>query len=189
MPNPFLRLPGSQSKTDVDRPTALTPVPERVAGDVFAYRGMETHGVEPNAEYAAPQDFHDELDETQQYEEEPEPEAPVPVYIVQNGGRELRRFRVTRVLTGAVGTNAIQVVGGGPLRRKTTIVNTHATDLVYIGNDMATASPMHGFPLPAGGTFETDSNDTAVWAISSTANAVQLAVKTEYSVIVGDDKS
>lgn len=188
MPNPFVRGGAANTSTvDVDRPVSITPVPEDVTGTVFAYRGMETHGVEPNADYQPPQDYTSEEDYDPQYEEEPHPETPVPVYIVQSGGRELRRFRVTRVLTGAVGTNAIQVVGGGPLRRKTTVVNTHATDLVYIGNDMATASPMHGFPLPAGGTFETDSNDTPIWAISSTANAVQLAVKSEYSVIVGGD--
>lgn len=187
MPNPFLKLGAANTSTvDVDRPTALTPIPERMAGNVFAYRGTESHGVEPTGDYEAPEDYTSEEDYEQQYEGEPVPETPVPVYIVQSGGRELRRFRVTRVLSGAVGGNSVQVVGGDPLRRKVSLINTHATDTVYIGSDQQSASAMHGYPVAPGQSFETDSNDSAVWAISATANAVQLAVRIEYSVMIGD---
>lgn len=188
MPNPFVRTGGANtSKTDVDRPVALTPVPERVAGDVFAYRGMEPHGVEPTATYEPPQDYSSEVDEHQDYESEIEPETPVPVYVVQRGGRELRRFRATRAFASENTKQPSMVVGGDSLRRKVTIVNMHATDAIWVGHDQNSASPMHGFPVAAGQSWETDSNDSAIWAVSNTVNLVALAVKTEYVVLVGND--
>src|SRR4051794_18396148 len=79
-------------------PEPMQPVPDRVAGPVFPYRGQETHGV-------APTDAWEDVPvrETVDVEYEPrEPEqVPVPVRIVTDDhGEQLRRLRIMRTFAG-----------------------------------------------------------------------------------------
>src|SRR5690349_20377601 len=96
MPNPFLRRQAATSTTDVDRPVAVTPVPENPAGPVFAYRGQEKHGVEPTVNYRDPEkyDGYERGVDLSVYEPEDPGPDPIPVRIVQDTGRE-----VTKIVT------------------------------------------------------------------------------------------
>lgn len=184
MPNPLTRRQGNSSKTDVDRPVAVTPVPERVQGHVFAYRGMETHGVDPNNDPRDPEDYgwmEGQRGTPIDFEPAPNPPDPIPVIIVQNAGRELKRFRTTR---GSVDSRVQCVLGRDPLRRKVLIRNTSA-DPVYIGDSQQAASPMHGWPLAQNETVSIETQSD-IYAVSSTSNVCVLAFVVEYVTVSGN---
>lgn len=181
MPNPFVKRQPNTSTTDVDRPVSITPVPEKVRGPNFPYRGYETHGVEPNDHAHNPEDYgwmEEKRGVVVQYETDAEPPDPIPVYVVQQGGRELRRFRVGRVTTDANNGQVKSMLGRDPLRRSVTIRNT-STDPVYIGHDQQSASPMHGYPLNQNDTLKIEGIE-GFYAISSTTNACVLALYIDY---------
>lgn len=181
MPNPFIRRQAVTSKTDVDRPVAETPIPERVRGHVFAYRGMETHGVDPNNDAQDPEDYgYMERGVTVQYEPEDNGPEPIPVIIVQHGSKEFRRFRTVRMGSGTSDGSPTAILGRDTDRRKVTIKNV-STDTVYIGHDQSSASQMHGYPLAANETMTVDAW-SQIFAISSTTAVVTLAMIIEYVV-------
>lgn len=191
MPSPFTRLPKSQSK-DSDRPVAVTPVPERVKGHVFAYRGMETHGVDPNNSNTNPDDYgwmEEQRGVIYNDEPAPDPIDPIPVIVVQGAGRELRRFRVTRVTADALtGTNpgsAKAMLGRDPLRRSVIIKNTSA-DPVYIGHDQQSASAMHGYPLAQNETLTLNGIEP-FYAQASAGNPCVLALYIDYVDVINGD--
>lgn len=188
MPSPFTRLPKAQSKVDVDRPVAVTPVPERVRGHVFPYRGMETHGVPPENDSQDPEGYgwmEEQRGVPYDYEPAPDPPDPIPVYMVNRNGREMRRFRVTRVTAGANTDVARAMLGRDPMRRSMIIKNTSA-DPVYIGHDQMSASPMHGFPLAQNETL-TLSGEEPFYALSSTSNQCVLALYIDYVDVIDEE--
>src|SRR5258706_16098733 len=101
MPNPFMRVGAAKSSKeppDYERPTgAVDPVPEGVSGAVFAYRGQETHGVPTtlSAHGGDPDEYADAARYDVHYVAPEDEVEPIPVRIVLDAGRELRRFRVT----------------------------------------------------------------------------------------------
>lgn len=189
MPRIFNR-PMSTSKTDVDRPIAIEPVPERVQGPVFPYRGMETHGVAPNADWRDPEQYdgYERGVEVDTEPVEPEPD-PIPVYIVQQGGREIRRTLIGRSFaTGTTkGGGASNVVGArfqGHTRRSAKVKNLDTTT-VYIGTSQETATAMHGWPLAQNEVWET-SGEESIWASGTSPNESPLAVTVEWTQVIHD---
>lgn len=179
MPNPFLRRQAATSKTDVDRPVAVEPIPERVAGHVFAYRGMETHGVDPNNDAHDPEDYgYMQRGVYVDYEPEETGPEPIPVIIVQRGGKERKRFRTVRSSAAGSGDNPSCILGRDEFRRKVTIRNA-GTDQVFIGHEAAAAVAMHGYPLSANESISIEAW-AAVYAQSATANVVPIAMLVEY---------
>lgn len=193
MPNPLLRRMVPQSKTDVDRPVAETPIPESIHGHVFPYRGMEQHGVRPTEDdHTLPDDYWDEpRGVIVEYEPDRPAPDPIPVHIVNAGGRELRRLRVFR----AYATGSASPVGGARnvissdaisgMRRSVKVKNLDTTT-VYIGDEASSASAMHGWPLAANEVYETTSQED-LWAIGTGTNDSPLAVAVEYAVIINGD--
>jgi hypothetical protein len=179
MPSPFTRRQAATSKTDVDRPVAVTPVPESVKGHVFAYRGMETHGVDPNNTNVDPEEYgwmEEERGVIVDYEPAEEAIDPIPVFIVQKGGKELRRWRS---MTATAVTDRVScVLSADPFRRKVVIKNT-STDVVYVGHEQTTASAMHGYPLAQNETLTLESQDS-VYAFPSASNPCVLAFAIEF---------
>ena len=190
MPNPLVRRMTPQSKTNVDRPVAETPIPESIHGHVFPYRGMEQHGVAPTEDdRTLPADYWDERRGVEiEYEPDRPAPDPIPVYVVNSGGRELRRLRVFR----AYATGSASPVGGARnvvnsdaisgTRRRVKIKNLDTTT-VYIGDEANTASAMHGWPLAQNEVYETDSQED-LWALGTGTADSPLAVAVEYAVIV-----
>lgn len=196
MPNPFMRLGSpNMGKTppDRERPTgAIDPVPERVAGAVFAYRGQETHGV-PTDRSAVGSD-PDEYDNASRYdihyaEPEPEPE-PIPVRIVDHNARELVYGRFSRSsATGSLkGGGATQLVGNDYANRTRRLarIRNLSTDWVWISHERETATAEHGYKLLGGDVFESHSHD-AIWAKGTVPEESPMGVYVEWSIAVTHD--
>lgn len=190
MPNPFTRLPRNQSTQDSDRPVSITPVPERVRGHNNPYRGMEAHGVDPNNDTHDVEDYgwmEKERGVVVSYEPAPDPVDPIPVIVVQGQGRELKRFRVTRVTADGTGGQPKSMLGRDAKRRSVIIKNTSA-DPVYIGHDQMSASPMHGFPLAQNETLTMNGTEP-FFAQSSTTNPCVLALYIDFVGVVNGESS
>jgi hypothetical protein len=194
MPNPLTRLGAMNvGRKPVDRsiPTgAITPVPERVAGTVFAYRGMETHGVDVKHgdEAVSEELWRDAADYDQEYEE-PEPEPTVvPVRIVQEDSIEVKRGTITQLPVPAAG-QPTQIIGNDFSNRARilTRIQNIGTQIIYIGTDMSSAGPISGWPLAAGTTFESATHE-GFWAVSSDASQGKVAVYVAYTVNATHDR-
>lgn len=146
MPNPFIKS-GQQNISDKsmtsDRPVYTDPIPERYDGSNHPYRGIEQHGV---SDSVPPAEVMPEWGGTRPVEytpRKPEPD-PIPVKIVQEGGKEYKTWR-TRQFSVDPGNIPRQVVASNPHRTGLRIKNMSAVT-VYISKDNAVASFM-GFPL------------------------------------------
>jgi hypothetical protein len=161
--------------------TPETPIPERFEGTVFPYRGQELHGVPMSGR----PDLTDQVQEGEDVEFIPLPPEPdpIPVHIVQTGGRELRRWRTLR---GYAGDDVTQVLGRDEARITTQLRNLSATagDRVWIGSDQHTANSAYGFPLDPGASMTLNTEDP-IWIrrdSASATNPVPVAVLTEYTI-------
>lgn len=188
MPNPLMRLQRKTSTVDVDRPMAIEPVPERVAGHVFPYRGMETHGVDPNNNWRDPEEY-DGYERGIEVDSEPLPQEPdpIPVRVVQDGAREIRRTTNFRAFaTGSIkGGGASQVVSArfqSHTRRSAKVKNMDSTT-VYIGTSQESASVMNGWPLAQNEVYETTGED-AIWALGTGTIESPLAVQVEWTQVI-----
>jgi hypothetical protein len=197
MPNPLLRggpaniSRGKRYSDDPDsaRPTGkVDPIPERVAGPVFAYRGQETHGVHPgDKDIARPDEWSSER-ATVEYDPAPDPGPdPIPVRIVQEGSTEVIRSRFTRSYAPPVDAAghgvAQQVIGGDWEQRRRIKVKIKNLDaaLIYIGSDANSATAMSGWPLAQNEVLEVNSHEPLFALGTLTTGPQALAVMTEYS--------
>jgi hypothetical protein len=178
MPNPFVRLPGNLSREQDADKGAIVPVPEEYEGFNLPYRGIETHGVEPNAE---PREFQGYAEGREVEYESPQPPTDVvPVRIVETGNtRELRKSRFYHEY--ATVNNARPVVGFDDSRSKVTIRNLGATR-VWIGDSAETASTMHGTPLDEHEKLESTTQDTLFALSGHAADSMELSIMVEYSI-------
>jgi hypothetical protein len=196
VPNPFMRLgtpnqsgrrKGPDNMGEVEEAgigvgyTSGVEVPIPVEGayiepHVNAYRGTETHGVTPTVE------FHDVEaitpdDAIVEFEIPDSTPDPIPVRIVQSGGRELKRATVQH--SYAQPGYQQRIVGRDVNRSACKITNLHATDTAYISPDPS-VQPFLGYPIKAGAEFAYNAQD-ALYAISGTVNTIELAVYSETS--------
>lgn len=179
MRNPLMSLQRNTSKEEITHPVPEEPVLEEYAGVNHPYRGIEEHGVPDVVQaYTSPRSTVERGTNMVSEPLPPEPN-PVPVRIVQSGGRERRMSRFYREFATAIRPRS--VVGADEQRTKVTVKNLGAED-VYIGHDSGSATAMMGWPLAQNGTIESSTQDE-LWAMSSHAtDDMQLSVHVEYSV-------
>jgi hypothetical protein len=175
MPNPFLRLgTPSQSKEAPEHESAETPILEAVVGSNNPYRGSQDHGVMPTAKPSPTPDNTGSIPALFELEEPP-PE-PIPVRIVQQGTREIRRFTTQQV---PVGSAPVRVLGRDANRRAATVAVADPV-VVWFGGDFG-VSAFSGWGLSNGGQLKIEANDE-VWAVSSDANQHIVFIALEYAV-------
>ena len=155
----------------------VTPVAEQHVGTVLpGGRGTELHGVPFSGEPRLVEAW-EEGDPVEVPTEPPAPE-PVPVRVVSESTRELRRFRTFRAFAPL--NIPAEVVGQSDRRSKAKVQNM-GTETVWVGDTPGTANAMHGFPLAVGAAFETTA-ETPIYASCATGTDSQpLAVFTEFA--------
>lgn len=162
MPNPFMHL-GQQNTSDEsmtpDRPHPTDPILETYDGSNHPYRGIETHGVEDTF---PPTDVMTEWSggtRPVEYEHEKDEPTPVPVRIVEQGGREIKSWRV---LTDKVPANfgVRRIVGANPHRTSLRLKNNN-NFFLYIGSNESVSS-YTGYPMGAFESLDLDIQDE-VW--------------------------
>ena len=179
-------MPWGYTKAEGEFPSVpavpvIKPQPERVAGKVFPYRGIEQHGVaDPDVKIDYPDDTWPEDTIAAIAEPKPEPD-PVPVRIVRSSSREIRDWR-TRQTT--IGPNSSMIVGRNDDRKTVRIRNTHATVAAYIGNASNTTT-YSGYPLAAGAEIQIESSEE-IYGLTAdgTTSGLVLAVLEELVVEV-----
>lgn len=155
MPNPLMRMMQRPSKTPTDRPQPIPPVPESYAGTNFAWRGTETHGVATTQGTMDPEGIGFDADSPDHRatfvpidpNDEAHDERPIPVRIVQEYKREIRRWSADR--RTAVPGQVDPVVGRDEDRTRFLIRNISTAKVLYVGNEAATVALM-GYRLDAG---------------------------------------
>lgn len=187
MPNPLVGFVSNRSRRqDAERPTPIAPLPEHYAGDNLPYRGTEQHGV------SVAEDWRDPAEDgplppdgrlVDVYEPEEKGHDPIPVYIVNSSASERRAFRVVTAYAG--GSNfgkARQIIGRDERRTKATIRCPEWGSPIYLSDTPEGATDKFGFPLLAGQTYVTESQDD-VYAFCPAAPDDQLTqVAVEYRI-------
>ena len=149
MPNPLTRIGTPvQSKPVPDRPEPIAPIPESVKGDNNPYRGLETHGVPSNNKPEAPGAWADNHEGFTYVKPERE-QDPIPVEIVNEYGREYRRFRIHRMSVD--NTRGQQFVGRNDARTSIYIRNRDAANSIFVSHSPTDPfnGPAFGFELAA----------------------------------------
>ena len=154
----------------------IPPTEEQVVGHVNAYRGMETHGVEPNA------DFDDtDVDENtlRTYHDLPVESTPIPVRIVSVGGRELRMWNVRREYANPAAIGASRILPQDEARSKAKLKNI-GTAIIYISPDPINNTAL-GYPIAVGAEYEFN-QEGDMWAITDDVAIQPIAIIVEYTV-------
>jgi len=177
MPN-WMQRKGMQ--TPPERPDRVKPVPEKIEGIYYPYRGTENHGVkQPNPE--AVDDYYesehwDDGDVPRVLEPEPEPE-PVPVRVVQETARERLSWRSIQVPVTDVKS---QVVGRHEKRRNLIIRNPSTSSDVFIAEDQS-VSTYTGYLLEQGQEITLRTTEE-VYAVCAPGENTVLHIAYEYAV-------
>lgn len=147
---------------------AATPVPERIAGTVFPYRGQEQHGVAHTAEPFVDGDQWD-IDAVDT-KPEPAPIDPIPVIIVNVTGNERRTFHTAQVTVGVTPT---LVLGRNDKRTSVRIRNLEvvAGPIAYIGNSVNVAA-ISGWALYPGTELELKTEDVVYCLADGTGSGL-----------------
>lgn len=161
----------------------IDPVPEKVAGTVYPYRGMEQHGVKQpedmpireTGEYTlGPDEFYN----FESLPEEKEPE-PVPVRIVTTAARVRKSYRVSRYTSTEL---AGSLVGRKDSRTRLLIRSaTSNTGIAWVSNSMELANPVFGWGLDAGSQLEMFSTEQ-VFVCSESGETQSLYVMEEFEI-------
>ena len=153
-------------------PQGLAPVPDNPAGANIPYRGVVDHGV--------PYENQEMFDEAHYYTgrpveyapEEHDPD-PIPVRVVNDGMRELRRFSATQPVLSFSNGNAVQKVrllGKNEHRTKALIRCVGRTDFlqtvfVFVGGPEVT--PFDGYLMTNNQELTLNTTEE-VWAYADT---------------------
>lgn len=149
--NPFVKTgPQNLSKEDTTVKRGIPPVPEDYAGYNLPYRGIETHGVEPNAEPQRTPGYEEGRPTV--YEAVPQDQEPVPVRIVQEESDEQPKFSTARTHVVA-GRQPMQLLGRDEDRYRLLIANRSVDKHVYIGAKSEYVAG-NGYQLDAGTDVE-----------------------------------
>jgi len=166
-----------------DDPSAsetVTPDPDNIAGEVFAYRGMETHGIESETRFDDVEGHSDTV--PVEFEEVPEGIEPIPVIVVNESRREIREWGVNRTYANANTNGANRIVGRDDKRTALRIRNIHASVTVWVAPEPHLATPDFGYPIPFETEFVLDDATQDIWAMSADGNVCPIAVVFEYIV-------
>lgn len=195
MPNPLLRMT-ARSKTNTDRPVAIAPVPEEYEGHNNPYRGTEEHGVTPNTQPHDPDVYGVDPDNPNQghlvkiemSDKEPD---PIPVRVVQEYKRELRRFGSDRISLDFTTVNnpagrPIELLGRSDSRSSVKLINLDGTNTILVSNTREEIN-VRGYPLLPGKELSLTTEDPIFVAVVKNdftfPNAVAtLAYLAEYSI-------
>lgn len=167
-----------------------TPVPDNPAGANIPYRGVVDHGV-PVQQEELPDEAHYWTGRPVEYlPEETEPD-PIPVRVVNQGARELRRFSATQPVLSFSNGNAVQqvrIAGRDENRTKLLIRVIGRTDFlqsvfVYIGGPGVT--PYDGYLMTNNQELPLNTTEE-VWAYADTTrqpNAIPAGIDVLLSVV------
>lgn len=189
MPSPFLGGRIVTSKTNVDRPVAIEPVPEHYAGDNNPYRGIENHGVASDSPWRETDEDMPDHDGrlVTVFDQDNEEPDPIPVRIVNRSSVERRAFRVIISYAGGMNTGrAIQILGQDDSRTAATIINRNAVGTVFIADAPETANDVSGWAIVEnGGSYRTESQK-AIYATFTGADDGKVRIAVEYRVSLDD---
>ncbi len=158
----------------------VTPVPDKVAGTVFPYRGTEQHGVQANQEPPAYLDDQwPEDSEAPHYVQGPTEEDPLPGKIVQESSSERMMFRTNQMPVST--TEPKPIVDRLDSRRNVTVKNPTGGNDVWISPD-ENVNAVSGFLLEPGEQVTLRTTEQ-IWAITETAQTT-VHVLWEYAVPV-----
>ena len=185
MPNPLLRMPYRPSKTNTDRPHEIAPEVEHVSGDNNPYRGLEPHGVEPNAKPHDPNTYGVDPNNPNQghivnLEEPPVIPEPVPVRVVNTYKEELRRLGTDRFnLDFTAATNPAarpaELCGRSTDRATVRIRNCDAANIVLVAGTREDIA-MKGFPIYPGQEVSLETEDPLFATVVSSTYGVPTTV-------------
>ncbi len=174
-PNPLIHPQMNTSKRPQTH-EVYTPVEEDWEGENIPYRGTQDHGVK-HKEYDVYED--DYKDETVYEEYEGETRDPVPVRLVGESSRELRKWRYVY----AQATDVAQRVVGAMDNRQTVKIRNNGPNMAYLSPD-SNVSSMNGYPLPMGEELSLVTTDD-VWSCNGIVGELaNLAIVMEYTVKV-----
>jgi hypothetical protein len=178
--NPLLMTNMNRSKTNVERPTPVTPEMEVVEGHNLPWRGINSdHGVKPNDDSVNPDPYSVDVSGTAKHVdmyEKPEHETnPIPVYIVNSTtAREYREFWTDRrTVTDGVSS----LLGRDNNRVTARLRNTDAAKTMYVASNFADLA-LRGYPL-APGTELTIAGEMPVYVCTTDGTAATVGMYVE----------
>lgn len=163
------------------RPDRVQPVPEKVEGENFPYRGNETHGVastggvDPEGYYE--HDQWSDGDDPRVLKPEAEIE-PVPVRVVQKTSHERRDWRSGQYTVQDFGQ---QIVGRHEKRLTLTITNNSVDTNVYLGHDSG-VRPYTGYILAPGKSTPVIQTTEDLWAVCDPTKSVVVSFMYEFGI-------
>lgn len=183
MANPLTRSkPLTNPKTNPQE-VQQTPIPDVYKPDyLIPGRGAVNHGVEiPQYSGFEPTVSYDDSKEAEAYEPYEKELAPIPVRLVDNGSRELRRFRTFKMTPPADGSPT-SLLGRDENRTKVTI-NTDLDSgmLVAISDTREALMSAQGFRLAQVGSLTINTEDAIYFASTGTVPALPISVLVEYT--------
>lgn len=187
MPNPLLGAQRNTSKRipftragEYTGPEAVAPVQEHESGvsdHVFAYRGTETHGVEPTADSTMLAGGDDTVTAFVE-KATPEPD-PIPVRVVNESLNELKTFRTYQTLANS---QPQRILGRDKERTKAQL-RVRSADLagttVWVSHtdNGGGANTLNAYPLSADTDFPIAAHDDVWIFLQGAANfTVQVPV-------------
>ena len=182
MRNPLL---GSRqqntSRAPSKTPEAVPPVPEEYEGDNNPYRGTESHGVAA-VNKPSPVAGYESTAEGVHYLDEVITDEPIPVRVVQDRGRELRRWQANAfVLTAAGGP--VRIATRNLTRTRLRVFNSSVAENAWISNERLDSSgTFAAFKLVPGSVELLAQDDVWCFSDSVAAGGCLIQIIEEYSV-------
>jgi hypothetical protein len=158
----------------------VQPMMETYEGDNNPYRGIETHGVAPNARPMSVPGFAGEVEVD--YEDVAAEQEAVPVRIVNTSSKQIRGLRAFREYADPTRPPRM-VLGYDPQRTKAKIKNITA-DNVLIGGSEQEAHLIGGYVVAQNEVFETTCDQPVYVQTTHAANVATLCVMVEYTTDV-----
>lgn len=159
----------------------VEPVPDKVAGTVFPYRGTEQHGVAANqAPPAYVDDQWPEDTEEPHYVPGPTEEDPLPVKIVQESSSERMMFRTNQMPVKA--NEPTPIMSRQDSRRNVTVRLPSLSNSIWIGPD-ENVNRVTGYQLEADREVTLRTTEE-IWAIGDGTNTSTALVLWEFAVPV-----
>lgn len=142
----------------------IPPSPATGAGQYNPYRGLDVHGVASPDQWQDVQAPDTATAKVPTHEEPPEPE-PIPVYVVNESGKERKDIRIHWEPVDNV--RPVRILSQDDRRIGAKIkLNEGAGVRVWIGNSESVTS-WNGYPLDGGVEFSTVTQSD-LWAVADT---------------------